>query len=419
MLNSYTGLLPIIIRKENFGGIVFDPAQATLLELDHEAIQLVSAFLRNTRMSLNKREKKFISIIKKNIKYNHKRDIRFIDMTRECSPAYEFTVFSAPTLVDFQITNRCYMNCSHCYASSSPAGKHVSLADIELVLSSITGCGVCQIALGGGEPLLHPHLYEILSLCHRKGIVPNLSTNGMHLTKEKLLMLKKFCGAVAVSLENTGDKFAVWRRSGFKHIKQVILELKSFSIPTVLQITLGTTNFIDLDDLIDFCLCYPHLYGVIFLAYKPVGRGKTFCGTLSSFDPVQVSKGLENAFRRLSAKIRVGYDCCLAPAIAGHGNTGFVHKEHLQGCSALRSSIGVSPELNVIPCTFLSDYVIGNLKHDSLIDIVNSQQAKRFRDLFRQNINKTSTCSICNVKNTCLGGCPVMNLVNCRWKDVS
>jgi radical SAM protein with 4Fe4S-binding SPASM domain len=308
------------------------------------------------------------------------------------------------------------MNCSHCYASSSPDGRHVPLADIELVISGAAECGVCQIALGGGEPLLHPDLYEVLNLCHQKGIVPNLSTNGMHLTKEILLMLRKFCGAVAVSLENTGDKLAQWRPAGFDHIKQVISAFQSFSIPTVLQITLGKMNFKDLGDIVDFCLCYPHLYGVIFLAYKPVGRGERFCGTLSSLDSLRVSKGLEAAFHKLSSKVRVGYDCCLTPAIAGHKNAGFVRKEYLEGCSALRGSVGVSPELNVIPCTFLSDCVIGNLKQDSFVDIWNNRQAARFRDSLQQNSTENTACGECDIRNYCLGGCPVMDLVHCCYR---
>jgi len=33
-------------------------------------------------------------------------------------PDLEFQVLSGPTLVDFQITERCHMDCPHCYASS-------------------------------------------------------------------------------------------------------------------------------------------------------------------------------------------------------------------------------------------------------------------------------------------------------------
>jgi radical SAM protein with 4Fe4S-binding SPASM domain len=405
--------LPYIIRKERFGGILFDPADATLLELDHEGTELVSAYVKNSRLQLKEKERKFIKKIKQTIHYQQGRDISFVDVTRDVQTDYEFNVFSAPTLVDFQITNRCYMNCSHCYASSTPDGKHASLDDVKRVIDNSVDCGVCQIALGGGEPLLHPDIYEILDYCHEKGIVPNLSTNGMHLTKKNLLMLKHYCGAVAVSLENTGEKCHQWRRVGCEHIHNVIRKFKSYAIPTVIQITLGEANFGDLDHLVDFCLDYPHLYGVIFLAYKPVGRGEHFSGTLFSLDSTKVSTGLKKAFHRLSKKVRVGYDCCLAPAIAGNGDTGFVHKEYLEGCSAVRSSVGVSPELDVIPCTFLGDYVLGNLKQDSLAEIWNNTQAKSFRDLLKKNITKNNTCSTCQLRNCCLGGCPVMDLAEC------
>ncbi|MBN2535471.1 MAG: radical SAM protein [Spirochaetales bacterium] len=415
-MKSNTALLPLIVRKEDFGGILFDPADATFLELDHEALDLVSAFLKNTGLTLNKKEMEFIKTIKKNITYDRKRDVKYITTGAGFSRDYDFTVFSAPTLADFQITNRCFLNCSHCYASSSPDGKHASMDDIDLVLSGISEYGVCQIAIGGGEPLLHPHIEEVLRLCHEKGIVPNLSTNGMHLTEKMLLILKKYCGAIAISLENTGEKLAMWRRVGFDHVKETILKLKSFSIPTVVQVTLSADNVHDLDDIVAFCLDSPHLYGVIFLAFKPAGRGKGFSSPLSTLDAIQVSKGLEAAFHKLSDKIRVGYDCCLAPAIAGYKGKSFVSKKYLEGCSACRSSIGISPDLDVIPCTFLPDYVLGNLKQNSLKEIWNGEPAGKFRDLLKQNSEKKERCSTCNLKNSCLGGCPVMDLVDCCYR---
>ena len=419
-MKSNTANLPITVRQENFGAILYDPAEGTLLELDREGAETITAFFRGHRLKPeDTREKAFLSEVKKEILYSRKRNIRYIQALEPDKHAYPFQVLSAPTLADFQITNRCYMNCAHCYAASSPDGNHTSLEDINLVLSRIKEYGVCQVALGGGEPLLHPHIHEVLRLSHSNGIVPNLSTSGMHLSLKTLRMLKKYCGAVAISMENIGTRLAMWRKTGFENIRQALFALKTFSIPTVIQITLSTDNFCDLDAITDFCLEQKQLYGVIFLAYKPVGRGTAFSQPLSVLDARAVSEKLQAMFLKLSRRTRVGYDCCLAPAIAAPDRkTGFVQASHLEGCSALRGSMGISPELDVIPCTFLPHQVIGNLRQNSLKDIWYGSRAIAFRNAMLNQINHKEPCSACNIRNACLGGCQAMNLVNCSSKSL-
>jgi radical SAM protein with 4Fe4S-binding SPASM domain len=236
----------------------------------------------------------------------------------------------------------------------------------------------------------------------------------MYLTKKVLSMLRRYCGAVAVSMENIGEKLALWRIAGFAKITHAIATLIASSIRTVIQVTLAAENFSDIDDIADFCISRKRLYGVIFLAYKPVGRGLVFSRPLSTLDPLFVSGKLQSVFRKLSPHMRVGYDCCLSPAIAAHDrNGGFVAANYIEGCSALRGSLGLSPGLDVVPCTFLQQRVLGNLKRDSLTDIWNGIKAREFRDSVEKKIIESAPCDGCAIKNTCLGGCPVMELAKC------
>jgi radical SAM protein with 4Fe4S-binding SPASM domain len=410
---SPTRKLPLILRREPFGGIVFDPSEGTLIEFDTEATDILARFFARGCKSANDEEKSFLKSILKRINYDKHRKIACFSLPAG-DKQYDFKGFRSPTLVDFQITNKCYMNCSHCYASSSPEGLHASMEDIDLALSEMRKAGVCQVALGGGEPLLHPDIREVLDLCHEKGIVPNLSTGGMHFTKELLSVLRKRCGAVAVSMENTGERFSDWRNIGFERIEHAIRLLLSSSIRTVVQVVVSPANINDLDKIADFCLTRKRLYGVIFLAFKPVGRGVGFCKTLTDLDPAFVSMKLKTAFKRLSPHMRVGYDCCLAPAIAsGDRNEGFVDNNHVEGCSALRGSLGLLPNLDVVPCTFLSQRKIGNLRNISLIDIWNNEAADAFRNSVSRRIAGRIGCNHCSIKYSCLGGCPEMDLVRC------
>ena len=219
-----------------------------------------------------------------------------------------------------------------------------------------------QVAFGGGEPLLHPHLEHILARCHELGLVPNLTTSGLNLGTRELDFLARYCGAIGVSLEGVEDNFATVRKSGFARFERVVSKLQGHGIPVVLQVTLSSRILAMLPEIVAYCARQSDLYGVIFLAYKPVGRGRDFDQPLSTLSHLEVHEHLQHAFEALSQQTRVGFDCCMTPAVTGRGNDYDPHAAYyLEGCSALRTSIGLSPTLDVMPCTFTAEHSVGNL----------------------------------------------------------
>jgi radical SAM protein with 4Fe4S-binding SPASM domain len=246
-------------------------------------------------------------------------------------------------------------------------------------------------------------------------MVPSLTTNGIYLTDDMLAAVGRHCGAVALSLEGVGDRFAVYRRTGFDLFEDRLARLLRSGVPTVLQVTLCRENFGDLDDIVDYVLGRPGLYGVIFLAYKEVGRGRGFHHVLAELPAAHVRARLREAFLKISERTRVGYDCCLTPAIVGlEEDLGFSQGDQLEGCSAMRSSLGVMPNLDVAPCTFTTDRVVGNLGAQSLFDIWRSEGARSFRSRMEARVVDGGRCADCAARLECVGGCPAFNLVGCR-----
>ena len=411
---SKTGELPLIMRREAYGGIAFDPFDGTMLELDHEGFDLTQKILEHKGFFFNAEKRAFAAEIKEKLHYNRFRDLRLMD--RDPWPsAVPVPSLSAPTLVDFQITEKCYMGCPHCYASSVDAGDHVSWDDLKLVVQQMKDCGVMQVALGGGEPLIHPEIIPLLQLCHEAGIVPNLTTGGMNFSDKKLRALRDYCGAVGISMEGVGKRYERWRSWGFDNFLKSLTRMKEANVPTVIQITLSARNIGELDEMVDFLLTQKHLYGVIFLAYKNVGRGITAANNLGTIDPATVSPALKKAFDRLRPHMRVGYDCCMTPGIAGvEEEAEFADASNLEGCSATRGSVGVSASLDVSPCTFTGEYNLGNLKKNHLRDIWQGRTSEAFRRRIHYKSVKNTACGGCQKQGSCFGGCPVMPLVNCH-----
>lgn len=411
---SECGTLPVVLRRERFGGIVFDPFDGTMLELDHDGYAVARAVLRQRGFFLDAGKRAFARELRARLHCHRLREVREIAVDPWPS-ATRTPTLSAPTLVDFQITDRCNMGCPHCYASAVTGGGHVPWHEIALVVEQMADCGVCQVAIGGGEPLLHPDIVDMLALCHERGIVPNLTTGGNEFDERILRALRRYCGAVGMSMEGVGADYDRWRRFGFDNFRAALARMRDHGIPTVLQITLSAANIDQLDAMVDFCLEHEHLYGVVFLAYKNVGRGTRAARGLGTLDPVRVSAALSRAFARLSPYTRVGYDCCMTPGIAGvEVANAVIDTSNLEGCSATRGSVGVSSDLEVIPCTFTGGYPLGNLREMHLRDIWQGARSEAFRQRIHRKSVENAACAGCGKRSNCLGGCPVMPLINCH-----
>jgi hypothetical protein len=87
-------------------------------------------------------------------------------------------------------TSKCNLYCDGCYRKNENA--HKSLQVIEEELNVFTRLRKCDgVSIAGGDPLTHPEVVEIVRMVKAKGLKPILNTNGLALTKELLLELKK------------------------------------------------------------------------------------------------------------------------------------------------------------------------------------------------------------------------------------
>lgn len=119
-----------------------------------------------------------------------------------------------PHLIDCGIMGKCEHGRSglclkagiKCYQDGFHADKpNMSLEDYKKIIDQSKG-RMFEIALGGaGDPDMHENFEEILKYTRENGIVPNFTTSGLGMTKEKAELCKQFCGAVAVSMYSRLD----------------------------------------------------------------------------------------------------------------------------------------------------------------------------------------------------------------------
>lgn len=113
-----------------------------------------------------------------------------------------------PHLIDVGIMGNCVHGRSglclkagvKCYQNGLTRNdSNMSLEDYKRIIEESKG-RLFEIALGGsGDPDMHENFEDILKVSRENGIVPNFTTSGLGMTKEKANICKKYCGAVAVS----------------------------------------------------------------------------------------------------------------------------------------------------------------------------------------------------------------------------
>jgi sulfatase maturation enzyme AslB (radical SAM superfamily) len=90
-----------------------------------------------------------------------------------------------------EVTDECNMHCKGCYRTYIETHEgHKSVEDIKKEVSFMRKVrNVCEISLAGGEPLLHPHITDIVKYISNHQLGVNIFSNGLDITQELIHQL--------------------------------------------------------------------------------------------------------------------------------------------------------------------------------------------------------------------------------------
>jgi len=163
---------------------------------------------------------------------------------------------AAPETIHFSVTGRCDQACAGCFYSARP-GSDVEASDapfslFEKVVAEAGRARVFQMALGGGEPLLHPRIVEMVRLAREHGIVPNITTNGNLLDHEMALALKEAgVGQVQISLNGVTEEANRKTRPNFRATMAAIEACRQVGLRWGPNFLLTRSNLAELEPVIE------------------------------------------------------------------------------------------------------------------------------------------------------------------------
>jgi len=149
----------------------------------------------------------------------------------QLDPSKPITELKFPEFYDIKITGRCPGKCQYCYMNSRSAEPHYEniIEKTRSFFGNIPKENLpFQVALGGGEPTLHPDFCELLEVLKTEfDICPNYTTNGMWVDEseeyqDKIIQYtNKYCGGVAISCHPHLEKY--WKVASDIYINSDII----------------------------------------------------------------------------------------------------------------------------------------------------------------------------------------------------
>ncbi len=80
---------------------------------------------------------------------------------------------------------RCNLSCGYCNEYDKTS-EPVPLETVKRRLDRLAGFGTSIITISGGEPMLHPQIYEIFAHVRSHGMIAGLISNGYFMTRERI-----------------------------------------------------------------------------------------------------------------------------------------------------------------------------------------------------------------------------------------
>lgn len=161
---------------------------------------------------------------------------------------------SGPVVI-WNLIRRCNLACKHCYATSADIDfpGELDTQKIFSVMDDLKRFGVPVLILSGGEPLLHPHIFEISRRAKDMGFYVGLSSNGTLITQDNIDdIISVGYDYVGVSLDGMSEIHDRFRRKkgAFDDSMRGIRLCRDAGLKVGLRFTLTQDNASDLPNLL-------------------------------------------------------------------------------------------------------------------------------------------------------------------------
>ncbi len=364
-----------VIRKEHFGGLLFNRDNGDIFEVDREAFTLFSIIKAVHVVDVN-------TLLETEILYQGRRLgrkgiarilSRFIDaailetlprgvlsessqqrLREQCRIKVRWPdrpQISAPETVHWAITHQCGAACPDCYME-----RHKRLFQTELntreayaIIDKMAEAGVFQLAIGGGEPFLREDLDLIAAYASEKGLVIHITTGCYDMNDRRLDELARSIKSLQIGIKMDTCTAG---SADIDKLKTLVMQLGRRGIVCGANLMMSRSGIRRLDQAVQI-LTEAGFRRFTLLRYKP---------------PAQVARWLqEKPYRqelsrleydladivRDNPELHLRIDCALS-FLERRLHPQLARVSGIKGCTAADRIMSVAPDGSVFPCSQLT-----------------------------------------------------------------
>ncbi len=331
----------------------------------------------------------------------------------------------APWIMWLSLTDFCNNECVWCYEQCS-RNQHflgpMKLENAEKILKIMKEVGVKKCILIGGEPSLHPNLFDVIKLIRGRGMESALVTNGRVFCSEKKVAQLKEAGPdfITISVHGwNGQKYAEFTgsKSGFSNVTSAVGLFKKYDIKFDINFTLSTLS----SDFVDEIVSLGKLWHINHIGFNLAAPAVSTGGIQADFVPSlqAMRRQVLDAFEKCKeAGIRCSFLLTIPHCVFTEEELIALFRENSIncGCQMLHGSgIIFQPDGSIALCNHLLDFQVANseesadmlVSRESFLKFWNSEQLVELRK--KSNRLRSEECNDCNHWDVCGGGCLV------RW----
>ena len=303
-----------------------------------------------------------------------------------------------------EITKKCNLRCAHCYLSAGDAAdEELTTEEIKDLIKSAKKLGARSVSIGGGEPLMRSDYIAIIKYALSLDLMVALGTNGTLIDEEIAETISKLPIKIQISFDGAkkGTHDSIRGKGSFDLAIRgldMLIE-RGIGKDIVIAFTPMSVNVEDVPKLIGFALGK----GIPVIQFPPLsssGRAKTNWDELRLSDDKRLWfwDFVSKRSKELKGKLDLLAEC-FSLDINNPGNP--------YRCT-IGSQLRIAPNGDVYPCQcfhFGSEYCIGNIKKQSLDEIVISQKLEEILKTCFVRQSQIEECKDCNWRNFCGAGC--------------
>jgi len=268
--------------------------------------------------------------------------------------------------VTLELTYCCNFNCFYCYNDRDRQGTPLSLPQYRVLLEDLARMQTLFLMLTGGEPMVHPHFFDIGNMTRELGFVVRIRTNGHLLNPRNVERLLREVEPYIVEVTLHGATAEVHDRQtrvpgSFERLTGNLRHARVAGLRCATVVTPTAWN----EHQIEAMIALGDELGAPLRFQGPVGpRDNGDREPLS----IQPSRATWDRIEALMAERRENVS--VEPECSVSRDSPDADAEEIASCSVGLAGVDIDPFGNVQPCMHVRE-VAGNLHQQSIEDIWN------------------------------------------------